>query len=510
MKRFFGLFLVFGLLLSIFSAAASAAETASFNENSYYHLLNVNSGKYLEVENAVTENGGNVRQWENTNCQCQEWRINQNSDGFYEIVNRNSGKALDVYARSTENGGNIVQWDRNGGSNQQWRLVQSGSSYKLVSRHSGKAVEVYEHSQANGGNVVQWDDLGNPNQLWNIVPTNSGSDDFPGDFTRPVGFAAMNGGTTGGQGGRIVYASTGAELQQYIDDRSRSSNPDEPLIIYVTGTITVGNSSNDRIEVKNHRGQAHEIRNISIIGVGTSGEFNGIGLRLINAQNVIVQNLSIHHVRAGVGEGTAIEVTQNSRNVWIDHNEFYSQYDGNNNPDYYDGLVDIKRGSQYVTVSWNKFSDHWKTMLVGHTDDASLAPNYITYHHNYFYNLNSRVPLIRFADVHMFNNYFKDIHDTAINSRMGARVFVENNYFENVGSGQTDPTTGQIKSAVGWFYGSSQTGYWNLRGNTFINTPSSHLSSTTNYVPPYSYQVQSAADAKAAVERYSGVGIVPN
>lgn len=30
----------------------------------------------------------------------------------------------------------------------------------------------------------------------------------------PVGFASLNGGTTGGAGGQVVYASTGAEINQ--------------------------------------------------------------------------------------------------------------------------------------------------------------------------------------------------------------------------------------------------------------------------------------------------------
>ncbi|WP_153017291.1 hypothetical protein [Alkalihalobacillus trypoxylicola] len=84
---------------------------------------------------------------------------------------------------------------------------------------------------------------------------------------------------------------------------------------------------------------------------------------------------------------------------------------------------------------------------------------------------------------------------------MGARVFVQNNYFDNVGSGQNDPTTGHIKTAVGWYYGSPQTGYWNLTGNQFINTPNSHLTSTTNFTPPYSFNAQSANEARQAVEQ---------
>ncbi|MFA9458096.1 RICIN domain-containing protein [Halalkalibacter sp. AB-rgal2] len=506
MRKGVSLLVVIGLIVSFFAVGNQAAEASPFQANTYYQLVNVNSGKYLEVEAALTDNGANVQQWENTNCLCQQWSLMENSDGYFEIINRHSGKALDVFERSTTDGGNIVQWDHNGGSNQQWSLQQVGNSYKLISQHSGKALEVFDHSTDNGANVVQWQDYGHSNQLWTIVPVGSGGQSP--DFSAPLGYASMNGGTTGGQGGRVEYVSTGTELQQMINDRSRSSNPDEPLTIYVTDTITLQNSSSDKIEVKNHRGKAHEIRNISIIGQGTNGEFDGIGLRLINAQNVIVRNMSIHHVLASSGEGTAIEVTEGSKNIWIDHNEFYSQFDGNNNSDLYDGLVDIKRNSEYITVSWNKFENHWKTMLVGHTDNASLAPDKITYHHNFFHNLNSRVPLIRYADVHMVNNYFKDIHDTAINSRMGARVFIENNYFDNVGSGQNDPTTGHIKTAVGWFYGSSTTGYWNLSGNQFINTPHSHLSSTTNFVPPYSFHAQSANDARLAVEQYSGVGVV--
>ncbi|WP_416147432.1 RICIN domain-containing protein [Salipaludibacillus sp. HK11] len=505
MKKVARLLGIMVLMFSFLVTFSVNTEANSFNDYSYYNIVSVNSGKYLEVESAATENGANVQQWEDTNHHCQEWRIIENNDGYVELINRNSGKALDVYNLSLENGGNIVQWDHNRGNQQQWNLQPSGSGYKFISRHSGKALEVFEHSQNNGANVVQWDDLGNSNQQWRIIESNQGSSS-PDSSDGPVGFASMNGGTTGGEGGRVEYVSTGSQIQQLINNRSRSNNPDEPLKIYVDGTITQNNSSGSSIEVKNHRGQAHEIRNVSIVGVGSNGEFDGIGLRLINAQNVIVQNLSIHHVSQG--EGTSIEVTQGSKNIWIDHNEFYSELDGNDDRDYYDGLVDIKRNSEFITVSWNKFENHWKSMLVGHTDNASLAPDNITYHHNYFNNLNSRVPLIRFADVHMFNNFFKDIQDTAINSRMGARVFVENNYFDNVGSGQNDPTTGQIKSAVGWFYGSSSTGYWNLSGNEFINTPSNHLSSTTNYTPPYSYQVQSAIQARTSVEQNSGVGVV--
>ncbi|MGC9098546.1 MAG: fibronectin type III domain-containing protein [Dictyoglomus sp.] len=52
-----------------------------------------------------------------------------------------------------------------------------------------------------------------------------------------LGFATLNCGTTGGEGGTVVYVSTGVELQNEI-------NKGGPRIIYVNGTITPQNNNN--------------------------------------------------------------------------------------------------------------------------------------------------------------------------------------------------------------------------------------------------------------------------
>jgi pectate lyase len=41
----------------------------------------------------------------------------------------------------------------------------------------------------------------------------------------------------------------------------------------------------------------------------------------------------------------------------------------NSGKDFYDGLLDITHAADWVTVSWNKFHDHYKTCLVGHSDN---------------------------------------------------------------------------------------------------------------------------------------------
>ncbi|MEE2039996.1 right-handed parallel beta-helix repeat-containing protein [Nocardiopsis sp. CT-R113] len=325
----------------------------------------------------------------------------------------------------------------------------------------------------------------------------------------PVGYASMNGGTDGGYGGSTVheyvlseYASWSTEstpgqaLYELLNDHQ--DNEGDGLVVHVDVTVTPDQVDESKIDVK-------DVSNVSILGVGDSGEFDGIGFKLSRSHNVVFRNLAIHHVSQG--EGDALEVASESSNVWIDHNEFYSELDGVDK-DHYDGLVDIKHGSEYVTVSWNTFTDHWKTSLVGHNDSASSAPDFITYHHNLFSNLNTRVPLVRHADVHMLNNVFEDIGGSAVNARMGARILVEGNSFDNVGSGEEDGTTGQVEGPVGWWYGSSETGYWNLVDNAFTDSPSDHLESTTDFTVPYPYDAETPAQARESVAAHAGTGVV--
>ena len=88
----------------------------------YYKIKNVNSGKYLEVMSALTDDGADIGQWEDTGHECQEWSL-ESVDGYYILVNRNSSKAADVYEWSTDDGAEVVQWSNLSGENQQWNIV---------------------------------------------------------------------------------------------------------------------------------------------------------------------------------------------------------------------------------------------------------------------------------------------------------------------------------------------------------------------------------------------------
>ncbi|MGK9475358.1 pectate lyase family protein [Melioribacter sp. OK-6-Me] len=205
----------------------------------------------------------------------------------------------------------------------------------------------------------------------------------------------------------------------------------------------------------------------TLIGTGVVNYLKGIELSINNARNVIVKNITISHVKPQ----DALEINGKSQNIWIDHCEFFS--DRNHGIDYYDGLLDIKNESSFITVSWSHFHDHYKTILIS-SGDEQYADTVIrvTFHHNLFDNCESRLPSIRFGRAHIFNNYYKNCN-TAINTRMGAWVRVENNYFENVGK------------AVMSDY-SVEKGYALLFNNYLVNSSILAVDGC-NYEVPYNY-----------------------
>lgn len=329
------------------------------------------------------------------------------------------------------------------------------------------------------------------------------------DTSTPVGYASMNGGTTGGFGGtgmnEVVLSkywpgsgasSPGDGLAELLSEHQDASG--EGLVIYVDEAISAVDTEAEEIDVK-------DVEHVSVLGVGEAGVLDGVGINVSGAHDVVIRNLVIHNVAEGEGDGIGIQNA--STNVWIDHNEFYNEYP-DVDKDHYDGLIDVKGGSQYITVSWNHLHDSWKTMLTASSDDEGANGDHITYANNWFENLNSRVPLIRRSQVHMLNNYFQNIEDTAVNARMGAQVLVEGNYFENVGSGSVDGGTGDVHGPVGWFYGSDEPGYWNLVDNTFVDTPNEHLESTTDFTVPYEYEPLASSETKTRVTEGAGVGVI--
>ena len=323
-------------------------------------------------------------------------------------------------------------------------------------------IDVPEQQQPDNNNGGNTDGNTGGDSSGGDDSNNTGGD--PTDGTDPVivdygvsGFATLNGGTTGGEGGQVVKVSTGTELHTALCTRASS---DTPIIIEVEGTINHANTSrvsgdscntaDDVIELK-------EISNISIIGVGSGALFDQIGIHIRKASNIIIQNIHIKNVKKSgsitSNGGDAIGMESDVSNVWVDHVTLEASGGENQG---FDALFDMKANTKYVTLSYSILMNSGRGGLVGSTDgDNNNGP--VTFHHNYYLNLDSRTPLLRHATAHAYNNYYNGLNESGMNPRIGGKMKAENNVFENA------------KNPLGTFY-TNDLGYWDVSGNIWADT----------------------------------------
>jgi pectate lyase len=316
-------------------------------------------------------------------------------------------------------------------------------------------------------------------------------------FAANIGFASQNGGTTGGDAAKIVTATNYIELKNYLE------SPINNYIVKVEGRI-YNNTSGGSIRVRSNK---------TLIGTTANAFLDGVGLTIDGYRNVIVRNIKFSMssitnrtdpmVYSPTGDegrpqilvngGDAIRIS-NSTNIWIDHCEFFNEDpDVQTNQDLYDGLVDIGGNSAFITVSWNYFHNHHKVHLIGSSDSDS-PDRRTTFAFNYYNKVKQRLPSYRFGTAHVYNNYFNNIGSSAINSRMGACIKVENNVFETVRSPLT--TDG------------SPTGRYELSNNSFtgISGTAAPTTSTCTASIPYTYELKPVSEVKALVIAGAGVG----
>ncbi|NJP90088.1 hypothetical protein HCN51_11615 [Nonomuraea sp. FMUSA5-5] len=338
---------------------------------------------------------------------------------------------------------------------------------------------------------------------WNPLRRPSPTRPEPGRqvLPRDDGWAAATTGTTGGSAARpenVHVVSTRAELLASLGGPADNT----PRIIYVKGAIDADTDASgnpltcDDYAVNGYSrpaylaaydpavwgrtsvpsGPLEEARkasyakmaehvtvtigsNVTLMGLGGDAALKSFGLRISNADNVIVRNLTITDTSdcfpqwdptdGAEGNWNAsfdnMEVS-GSTHVWLDHNTLN---DGDNpdsgQPLYFgrpyqvhDGLLDVVRGSDYVTLSWNHLSGHDKVTLIGNTDNPARYGEQdklkVTLHHNYFEALGQRAPRVRFGQVHVYNNYYRggDGHGYSIGVGVGSKVYAESNAFDGI------------------------------------------------------------------------------
>ncbi|EFE69887.1 pectate lyase [Streptomyces viridosporus] len=320
--------------------------------------------------------------------------------------------------------------------------------------------------------------------------------------TGATGYATQNGGTTGGAGGQTVRATTGTAIHQALCSRASSSTP---LTIQVEGTINHGNTSKVSGSSCNTAAgviELKQISNVTIVGVGNGAVFDQLGIHIRESRNIIIQNVTVRNVKKSGSPtsngGDAIGMESDVRNVWVDHVTLEAS---GGESEGFDGLFDMKDNTQYVTLSYSILRNSGRGGLIG-SSESDTSNGYVTFHHNLYENIDSRAPLLRGGIAHIYNNHYKNLNESGINSRAGARAKVDNNYFED------------SKDVLGTFY-TDAAGYWQVSGNIFDNVTWSGRSGDTNPAGPdpqsnttvsipYSYSLDGASCVPNVVSQTAG------
>jgi pectate lyase len=269
------------------------------------------------------------------------------------------------------------------------------------------------------------------------------------------------------------------------------------------------------------------------------GWFDIRGTASANRTNIIIRNLTFEDTYdcfpqwsptdGELGSWNALYDAislRDSNHVWIDHNTFVDRETADDTLPYYfgvlyqvhDGLVDITNASNYVTVSWNRFEDHDKVMLIGSSDSSSADRGKlnVTLHHNLFEDVGQRAARVRFGKVHIYNNYYKISNPENYVYTWGdgieSAVYAENNFFWVNSSTNITPDMfiealrgTAIHESGTMLQAPSQSGehvICVLAEYNAANEPD--LSGTVNWIPELFVNLMETQDVKPAVE--SGAG----
>jgi pectate lyase len=288
----------------------------------------------------------------------------------------------------------------------------------------------------------------------------------------------VDGGTTGGGNATAQRVTSLSELRSLAGDST-------PRVLELSGTFDTGSSA---LEINSNK---------TLVGIGKDTTIKG-GITIKGKSNIIIRNLSIIGAGSGGSPGDSVGV-RGSHNLWFDH---LNVSDGP------DGIIDLTRGTDHVTVSWCKFwytqpgHSHRLALLFGGGSthgDTDTGKNNHTLHHNWFGELvRSRMPRLLFGKGHIYNNYYNSPgNNYCIGSGSHASLLVENNYFKDVKDPHrfqdSNPSTITAKGNV----------YDNVSGKRDTGgNKSGAPAAWTN--PPYSYSLNAAESIPELVQRCAG------
>ena len=135
-----------------------------------------NGNYYINVRSKVASSvdipGGSaadstaIQLYSGNSSKAQQFTFTRQSDGSYEIVNVNSGKALDVRNGVAENNAIVQQYSRNNSQAQRWFIRDSGAGYYLQSALGNWVLDLSGGNTANGAAIRLYAPNGTAPQLF--------------------------------------------------------------------------------------------------------------------------------------------------------------------------------------------------------------------------------------------------------------------------------------------------------------------------------------------------------
>ncbi|MGG7076013.1 RICIN domain-containing protein [Bifidobacterium sp. YIT 13610] len=255
--------------IQLYSGNGSKAQQFTFTRQSdgSYEIVNVNSGKALDVRNGVAENNAIAQQYSQNNSQAQRWFIRDSGAGYYlqsalgnwvldlsggntangaairlytpngtasqlfvvsssdvniatgvsMIITSVANKKLvtDVTSASTANRARVQLYSSNNTNAQKYRFESIGNgTYKIVNINSGKVLDVSSGSTANGAALQQYTSNNTVAQQWTV--RNYGSGNIALVSVNANKAVDIPGGNAVQQAQLQLYSPNGTVAQQWL------------------------------------------------------------------------------------------------------------------------------------------------------------------------------------------------------------------------------------------------------------------------------------------------------
>ena len=160
------------------------AATAPVETNTYYNIINVSTGRFIDIPSSTDADGTLLHTWRLNGSVAEQYSfVPASTSGYYEIIPRCAAtRALDNPSSSMSAGTQYQIYTQNHSDSQQFKLQSDGNgNYRIVNKKSGMALTDMFDSATSEDSVRQQTIAEDERQLWKIAKV-------PNDytFTNPI------------------------------------------------------------------------------------------------------------------------------------------------------------------------------------------------------------------------------------------------------------------------------------------------------------------------------------